>query len=444
VEEHEFWYLIFALVAVYLVYLLVYKLSNQIPAANPNANGPKGIAGWLLILVVGLIVFGPLLSFAEIATNLNQTEKTYPILLINSNWVNYKTAVWIATVVGNAASIYAGYILACRRDSDAVSRTVIIMWLVLPTILLITVGALPSIYLNVDMSDKFNGKNVAIYLITTFAWTLYLEKSKRVKNTYYPVSEQSLVNTPNAPLKDQPELIKHLPKATPHQEPLIRGSANKMEDSESTESLKPHDADLNVTALDQAVTYITTVNKNPSVNNSTETQLSTLQIEAFKILLDYDENVKLVFSSVDGLPQKIRNQFLIEAVENPDKDMMELRNRVLLKSLGRPDLVWNEELETMMQSCNTALPEDVEELIRVFPILSKRMTPLKIVEKVFGLPNEEFNVVQAGGSSTVVIKRGNGKFLVKSSYGRWTFVSDKEVYEFLGTPKNRRNSLPSS
>ncbi len=390
-------YIFVAIVAVCLVYVSVYKLSNQIPAANPNAIGPKGIAGWLLILIVGLIFFGPLLNFAQIATDFNQTEKKYPNLLNHTNWIDFKTSVWITTALETAITIYAGYILARRRDPSAVSHTVIIIWFVLPTILLVKVLHLPVRYLNIDISDLLNGTNVAIYFFTAIAWTTYLDKSKRVRNTYYPDSEPTLVNTPNAPIEDQPELIKHLPKATPHQEPLIRGSTNNMEDSESTESLKPHEADLNVTALDQSVTYITTVNKNPSVNNSTETQMSASQIEASQILLDYDENVKFALTSIDGLPQKVRNQFLVEALENPAKDMMELRNRVILKTLGRPDLAWSEDLEKIIQNCNTALPEDVEELIRVFPILSKRMPPTEVLDKVFGLPNKEFKVEQAGG-----------------------------------------------
>jgi hypothetical protein len=176
----------------------------------------------------------------------------------------------------------------------------------------------------------------------------------------------------------------------------------------------------------------------------TRAATSVSQIEAGQILLEYDDQVKLVYAGLTGLPQEIKDQFLIKVAQNPQANTTELRNGVLLNALGRPELKWDQELEDLIKDCKGANPDDVQELFRVFPVLSQRMSFAKVFRKVVGGDNEEFEVIKAGGKATTVIRRGNGKFLVASSFGQWTFSSDEEVYDFLGTPQNKRNSLPSS
>jgi len=169
---------------------------------------------------------------------------------------------------------------------------------------------------------------------------------------------------------------------------------------------------------------------------------SVSQIEAGQILLEYDEQVRAAFASLKGLPEAIKNQFLIEIGENPMAQVADVKKKVLLTALGRPDLTWNQEFEDLIENCDGANPDDVDELFRVFPVLSKRMSPAQVFNKVIGGDREEFHVIKADGRPTAILRRSDGKFLMESSIGRRTFSSDQEVYEYLGTPKDKRNSLP--
>lgn len=171
---------------------------------------------------------------------------------------------------------------------------------------------------------------------------------------------------------------------------------------------------------------------------------SVAQFEAGQILLEYDDQVRSAFASLNGLPQEIKDRFLMEVAANPKANTKDVRNMVLLHALGRPDLSWDQEIEDLIQNCKGANPDDVRELFRVFSILSKRMSPAKVFKKVVGGDNEEFEVVKAGSRTTTVIRRPDGRFLVELSFGRRIFSSDQEVYEYLGTPQNKRNSLPRS
>jgi hypothetical protein len=179
-------------------------------------------------------------------------------------------------------------------------------------------------------------------------------------------------------------------------------------------------------------------------SGTTRVATSASQIEAGQILLQYDDRVKLAFDSLDGLPQKVKDQFLTKVANDPQSNILDLRNNVILHSLGRPDLQWDQEVEDLIEDCKGADPDAVQELFRVFPVLSKRMSFADVFNKVIGTTHKEFQVIKAGGRAITVIQQGNGKFVVSFSFGRRTFSSDEEVYEFLGTPEHKRNSLPSS
>jgi len=182
--------------------------------------------------------------------------------------------------------------------------------------------------------------------------------------------------------------------------------------------------------------------KESPVRHATPEKASASQVEAGKILVEYDEQVRAAFASLKGLPEAIKNQFLIEIGENPRAQVADVKKKVLLTALGRPELTWNQEFEDLIQNCEGANPDDVDELFRVFPALSKRMSPAQVFNKVIGGDREEFHVIKADGRPTAILRRSDGKFLMESSIGRRTFSSDQEVYEYLGTPKDKRNSLP--
>lgn len=160
--------------------------------------------------------------------------------------------------------------------------------------------------------------------------------------------------------------------------------------------------------------------------------------DAADILLQYDDSLRRMLKDLDGLPTSIKERFLANLVENPNEHAIDVRNRVLLNALGRPDLLWTEEFENIFAGLRRADVDDIEEFFRVFPVLSRRKAPLEVFRMVIEDREKELHIAGAGGRIFSVTKRGTGAFLLKSHTGVKTFFSLGEVYDYLGTPESKR------
>ncbi len=147
-------------------------------------QGPHGVRGWLALLVAGLLVLGPLMTVGRTAGDIVHAEYLYPGLADVAEWSSYKTVAWIAVLVVSAISIYGGIGLATRRTPDAVSKAKIVLWLINPVAILV-MGMLILIMFPVGVDEAVK---VFLVFILSFIpagiWTAYLNRSKRVKNTY--------------------------------------------------------------------------------------------------------------------------------------------------------------------------------------------------------------------------------------------------------------------
>lgn len=152
---------------------------------NFRQDGPHGVGGWLALLVAGMLVIGPLLGIGRTYGEFASAEHQYPVLAQVAEWSSFKTAEWIALLVFCAISIYGGLGLATNRTPDAVSRAKLVLWFNYP-ISIVVIGMIIPAALIPD-----SGKDVALAipsliasLIAVGIWTAYLNRSKRVKNTY--------------------------------------------------------------------------------------------------------------------------------------------------------------------------------------------------------------------------------------------------------------------
>jgi hypothetical protein len=160
--------------------------------------------------------------------------------------------------------------------------------------------------------------------------------------------------------------------------------------------------------------------------------------EALKILLEYDKDFKALQHTLEGIPQNIKEKILIEASKRPQESLTDIRNEAILYALGRPDLIWNDEFESILRHIPHIHQDNVNEFFRVFPVLSTRMTPIDIFNKVSGLNVDEIETTDVAGRKIKVTRHGNMRFTLDSPLGTKTFFSIDEVYDYLGTPSRER------
>lgn len=164
----------------------IYRFAKNSPPAQSHPNGPAGVAGWLLLLVVGLIFFGPLSGWGGIDESFRTAESQYPNLLELDTWHVYKLATWWSFLVVACLSIYAGLGLARGRNASVVTRAKILLWVTGPVALIFLDMFLPLwIFGQIEPDPQFFGMLIGSALGASI-WTAYLSISRRVKATYFP------------------------------------------------------------------------------------------------------------------------------------------------------------------------------------------------------------------------------------------------------------------
>jgi hypothetical protein len=159
---------------------------------SESKPGPSGVGGWLLLLIVGMMVLGPLLGAGRINADIMMAEHQYPDITSLQQWKTYKTVTWWIFFAVVSISFYGGLGLARGNDGAAVSRAKAILWITGPGASLVLRFLVPiMVFGESNAGDQFMGAFIAS-IIAAAIWTTYLAKSKRVRNTYFSgsISEQ--------------------------------------------------------------------------------------------------------------------------------------------------------------------------------------------------------------------------------------------------------------
>lgn len=170
--------------------------------------------------------------------------------------------------------------------------------------------------------------------------------------------------------------------------------------------------------------------------------------QEIEILAQYDEDAREVLATISGFPQSTKDTLMLNILRSPDEEAQEIRKRVLLEALGRPDLEWSPEIETIVERCNEAPESEVEELIRVFPTLSKRMKPMEVLDRVVsisgGYPKRYFvyGVRGNSGPKFSVLQHSKSWFTLTSHTGEKDFTNKDEIFSYLQTPSEYRSLIP--
>ena len=164
------------------------KVAEPIPRSPelPTAKrAPSGVGGWLLLLVAGLLVLGPLLGAGRISADFIGAEDQYPALRTLAQWQTHKTVTWWTFFLIVLVSTYAGWGLATGRTWSVVKRAMWSLWIAGPIGALVLGVAIPLATLGDSAAGdvRFVG-GILASLTAAGIWTAYLAKSKRVRATY--------------------------------------------------------------------------------------------------------------------------------------------------------------------------------------------------------------------------------------------------------------------
>jgi hypothetical protein len=146
---------------------------------------PRGVSGWLLLLILWLMLLGPLRSFWVNLGGLMTSEVDQPALAANADWLIYKRWTWIVWLVSAGIAIAAGYRLWKHHRKTSVDLAVIALWTAGPGALLgyLTVGWL--VYGRLTTANPTAlVLGATVSCLFAAAWTVYLKRSRRIALTY--------------------------------------------------------------------------------------------------------------------------------------------------------------------------------------------------------------------------------------------------------------------
>ena len=143
---------------------------------------PKGVGGWLLLLILILTVFGPIWrAFRNFQKweGLNQTAGEYAT---TAEYGTLQVISWAGYAVATLIGLAAGLLLWKIHRPLTVKIAIAAFWLMGPGIgLIIYLVGLYAVGEPAALSDlQFLWAPIASAVL----WTAYLLKSKRVRNTY--------------------------------------------------------------------------------------------------------------------------------------------------------------------------------------------------------------------------------------------------------------------
>ncbi len=163
---------------------LIKRSAAKNSAESGTADTSAGVGGWLLFLICGLMFLGPLIGAGLINGDLMTAESTYPQLVANASWGNFKSATWWSFLIVCCFSFYCGYGLLKRRDHQVVRQAKILIWVIGPVANIIMGIILPlAVFGKMEADPQIFGALIGSSIVAAI-WTAYLSKSKRVKATY--------------------------------------------------------------------------------------------------------------------------------------------------------------------------------------------------------------------------------------------------------------------
>lgn len=149
----------------------------------------SGVGGWLTLLILRFMVFGPMLGIGQLHGEL----RTVPgELAAKASWQRFEQVAWIILWCAVSVGFCAGYRLWKTHAPESVKFAITALWASEPGMTVVLFGCMYLIFGAAPLSSF-----ISILLpacISAFIWTLYLKKSVRVHNTYGLTAQRIALN----------------------------------------------------------------------------------------------------------------------------------------------------------------------------------------------------------------------------------------------------------
>ena len=143
---------------------------------------PTGIGGWLVLLIIWMVVLRPVAGVI-LLNQLRTASAENPAVLENSSWLINPSTFWVIFLMLAALSVYGGLRLLADRSPATVKTVIAILWIYS------LVAAVDLLIARAFLEGRVTLLNVATTAASNIAiatvWTLYLLRSRRVRNTYF-------------------------------------------------------------------------------------------------------------------------------------------------------------------------------------------------------------------------------------------------------------------
>ena len=152
-----------------------FGISSSAPAATAatSKSGPEGVKGWLLLLVLGMVILGPIVAVVQLQSAFAEMEQQNPAILSFDKYKTFKSSVWAVQLVFLAILVYGGIGLATGRDRSVVKRALAILWLSGPLANVVAGLLIPAVIFgsqNVTLSKELTVEILRSFL-TALIWT---------------------------------------------------------------------------------------------------------------------------------------------------------------------------------------------------------------------------------------------------------------------------------
>lgn len=153
------------------------------PVLKPE---PSGVGGWLAVLVGWLLVINPVMGLGPLLQMFSNMEQADPGLAGSQTWGLSKLVALAGAASGTGLMFFAGVRLIDSKTAKSPAFAVKALWIGNLAIPLGTAVILAL--LNGNQTPTLTGKafgGILGGLVWIAIWSLYLTRSKRVKNTYF-------------------------------------------------------------------------------------------------------------------------------------------------------------------------------------------------------------------------------------------------------------------
>ena len=156
---------------------------NKLPV---SLDGPRGIGGWLALLIVILTILSPLVKIVMLAKEFSEIEMGNPLMLLMAPYVQYKWFCWGMAWIISALSIGVGCLLWKKHEWKTVRMTICFFWVLEPLAITLLGFYLYMSFGSEVLTELLRDlpRTLVKFIVWSGIWTAYLLKSKRVRNTY--------------------------------------------------------------------------------------------------------------------------------------------------------------------------------------------------------------------------------------------------------------------